>query len=70
MIYPTNNGFEQPDLGSGCFAYQYSPGSPGWTFYGGGIAANGSCFDVAGAPNGDNDNGATSTEGQAALGWS
>jgi len=66
-VYPINNGFEQPDLGSGCDAWQYTPTSPGWTFYGGGIAANESCFDVAGATNGNNDNGATSTSGQAAL---
>ena len=70
-IYPTNNGFEQPDLGLG---FEYSPSSPGWTFAGGiagvfgaGIAANGSNFNVAGATNGNNDNGATSTEGQAAF---
>jgi hypothetical protein len=66
-IYPINNGFEQPDLGSGCDAYQYTPPSPGWTFYGGGIAANESCFDVAGATNGNNDNHVTSTSGQTAL---
>ncbi len=66
-VYPINNGFEQPDLGSGCDAYQYNPPSPGWTFYGGGIAANESCFDVAGATNGNNDNHATSSSGQAAL---
>jgi len=67
-VYPINNGFEQPDLGSGCFAYQYNPSNPGWTFANSsGIAANGSCFDVAGATNGNNDNGATSTAGQAAF---
>lgn len=70
-IYPTNNGFEQPDLG---FGFKYSPSSPGWTFFGSvdgvsgaGIAANGSNFNVTGATNGNNDNGATSTEGQAAF---
>lgn len=70
-MYPTNNGFEQPDLGLG---FQYSPSSPGWTFFGSidgvsgaGIAANGSGFNLTGATNGNNDNGATSTEGQAAF---
>jgi hypothetical protein len=73
-IYPTNNGFEQPDLGSGGSAFKYSPSSPGWTFFGSvggvsgaGIAANDSAFNVAGATNGNNDNGVTSTEGQAAF---
>jgi len=73
-IYPTNNGFEQPDLGKGGSAFEYSPSSPGWTFFGSiegvsgaGIAANGSSFNVAGATNGNKDNGATSTEGQAAF---
>jgi hypothetical protein len=67
-VFPTNNGFEQPDLGSGCFAYQYNPSSPGWTFYvGAGIAANESCFDVASATNYNYDNTATSTAGQAAF---
>jgi hypothetical protein len=67
-IYPTNNGFEQPDLGLG---FQYSPSNPGWTFasgvFGAGIAANGSNFNLTGATNGNNDNGATSTQGQAAF---
>jgi hypothetical protein len=52
-IYPVNNGFEQPDLGSGGLAYQYSPSSPGWTFTPeccSGIAANGSDFNLAGRP--------------------
>jgi hypothetical protein len=67
-IYPINNGFEQPDLGSGCFAYQYNPSNPGWTFTNSsGIAANESCFDVAGATNGNNDNHATSISGQTAF---
>jgi hypothetical protein len=67
-VYPINNGFEQPDLGSGCGAYQYNPPSPGWAFVNSsGIAANESCFDVAGATNGNNNNGATSTSGQAGL---
>jgi sugar lactone lactonase YvrE len=67
-VYPINNGFEQPDLGSGCFAYQYNPPSPGWTFLNSsGIAANESCFGVAGATNGNNNNAAISTSGQAGL---
>jgi hypothetical protein len=69
-VFPINNGFEQPDLGSGCTAYQYFPSSPGWTFSGpngSGIAANGSCFDTAGATNYNYNNGATSTAGQAAF---
>lgn len=67
-IYPVNNGFEQPDLGSGGGAFQYNPPAPGWTFgRGAGIAANGSDFNVLGATNGNNDNGATSTSGQAAF---
>jgi len=71
IVYPTNNGFEQPNCGSG---FQYFPSSPGWTFttgtnphFGDGIAANGSNFNLAGATNGNNDNGATSTAGQAAF---
>jgi hypothetical protein len=70
FIYPTNNGFEQPDLGSGPLSYSYSPIAPGWTFTPqccSGIAANGSDFNLAGATNGNNDNGATSTSGQAAF---
>ena len=64
-IYPVNNGFEQPDLGSGA---AYQPLAPGGTFGGGaGIAANGSGFNLAGATNGNNDNGTTSTSGQAAF---
>jgi hypothetical protein len=43
-IYPVNDGFEEPDLGSGPLAYQYNPVAPGWTFYNEGIAANGSDF--------------------------
>src|SRR5438552_1683013 len=67
-IYPINNGFEQPDLGSGCSAYQYNPPSPGWTFLNSsGVAANESCFDVAGATNGNNANGTISTSSQAGL---
>ena len=67
-IYPINNGFEQPDLGSGCGAYQYNPSNPGWTFTNSsGIAANESCFGVAGATNGNNNNAAISTSGQAGL---
>src|SRR5438128_1670188 len=66
-IYPIDNGFEQPDLGSGCLAYQYNPSNPGWIFTNSsGIAANESCFDVAGATNGNNDNHATSSSGQTA----
>jgi hypothetical protein len=68
-IYPTNDGFEQPDVGSGPLAYQYFPSSPGWIFSGpngNGIAANGSDFFLAGATNG-NHNGITSTAGQAAF---
>jgi len=67
-LYPINNGFEQPDLGSGCGAYQYDPPSLGWTFLNSsGIAANASCFGVADATNGNNNNGAISTSGQAGL---
>jgi hypothetical protein len=67
-VYPVNNGFDQPDLGSGCDAYQYNPPSPGWTFLNSsGIAANESCFDVAGATNGNNNNGVLSTSGQSGL---
>jgi hypothetical protein len=69
-IYPVNNGFEQPDLGSGPLSYSYGPIAPGWTFTPeccSGIAANGSDFNLAGATNGNNDNGATSTSGQAAF---
>src|SRR5256886_10494872 len=67
-IYPINNGFEQPDLGSGCGAYQYNPSNPGWTFTNSsGITANESCFGVAGATNGNNNNAAISTSGQAGL---
>lgn len=68
-IYFTNDGFEQPDLGSGPLAYQYFPSSPGWIFSGPngvGIATNGSNFNLAGATNG-NHNGVTSTVGQAAF---
>ena len=62
-IYPTNDGFEEPDLGSGGNAYGYAnqsggsgplnptPGIPGWTFVGGsGVAANGSNFNVSVQP--------------------
>ena len=69
-IYPVNNGFEQPDLGSGDGAFQYDPVAPGWTFSPeccAGIAANGSGFNVMGATNFNNDNGATSTSGQAGF---
>jgi hypothetical protein len=67
-VYPVNNGFEQPDLGSGCDAYQYNPPSPGWTFLNSsGIAANESCFDLTGTTNGNNNDGASSTSGQAGL---
>ncbi|MBX9579632.1 MAG: PEP-CTERM sorting domain-containing protein, partial [Gemmataceae bacterium] len=42
-----NPGFETPDPGGG---YQYGPAGADWTFIdGGGIAANGSAFNVAGA---------------------
>jgi hypothetical protein len=67
-IYPINNGFEDPNLGSGCGAWQYNPASPGWTFINSsGIAANGSCFNLAGATNGNNVPQVTSDSGQAAL---
>ena len=70
-IYPSNNGFEVPDMGGG---YNYSPSGAGWTFlspygfgaFGTGIAANGSAFNVMNAPNGNSD-GTTSTIGQAAF---
>lgn len=71
-IYPTNNGFELNDLGSGSGAYEYGT-VPGWTatplnpgVAGAGEAANGSAFNVTGAPNG-NFGGVTSTSGQAAF---
>src|SRR5437667_7537094 len=61
-------GLNNPDLGSGCGAYQYNPSNPGWTFTNSsGIAANESCFGVAGATNGNNANGTISTSGQAGL---
>jgi len=61
-------GLNNPDLGSGCGAYQYNPSNPGWTFTNSsGIAANESCFGVAGATNGNNNNAAISTSGQAGL---
>src|SRR6516165_9617450 len=79
IIYPTNNGFEAPNLGSGVAAYGYGsleaqatglpalPAGGAWTFNGGtGIAANGSAFNVTGATNGNQD-GTTSTAGQAAF---
>jgi hypothetical protein len=79
IIYPINDGFEVPDLGSGGGAYGYGPDGqgaglpglpsapPGWTFVGlTGIAAKGSAFGVNNATNG-NHNGATSTSGQAAV---
>jgi hypothetical protein len=79
IIYPTNNGFEVPNLGAGGLAYGYGsaeavaaglpalPAGSGWTFTGtAGIAANGSNFGVSGATNGNHD-GTTSTSGQAAF---
>jgi hypothetical protein len=69
-VYPINSGFEEPDLGSGFNAFQYFPTAPGWIFSpinGTGIAANDSAFNVIGATNFNNDNGATSTAGQAAF---
>jgi hypothetical protein len=67
-IYPVNDGFEEPDHGSGGGAYQYAPPAPGWNFQANaGIAANGSDFNVMGATNGNHNNGATSTSGQAAF---
>jgi hypothetical protein len=65
VVYPANNGFESPNLGSG--GYQYNPSGAGWTFDGSsGIAANNSGFSVAGAGNGNSD-GTTSAAGQAAF---
>jgi hypothetical protein len=81
-IYPVNDGFEIPNLGSGRSAYGYGDPSPygltvatftpnagqGWTFTGtAGIAANGSDFGVTGATNGNQNGGATSTSGQAGF---
>jgi len=74
VLYPANNGFESPDLGSGTNAYGIvgSSGHPlpsqvGWIFTTGtGIAANGSAYNVTGATNG-NSTGVTSTSGQAAV---
>ena len=74
-IYPVNNGFEVPDLGSGPSAEGYGTpiGNPlpsasgiGWTFVGAsGITANGA-FDQSGDTNGNSD-GTKSTSGQAAF---
>jgi hypothetical protein len=74
IIYPANNGFESPDLGSGGGALIYAPTNASWTFYsagmpgqgGSGIAANNSAFDVENASP-DNHDGTMSTEGQAAF---
>jgi hypothetical protein len=78
-IYPVNNGFEAPNLGTGGYGYWTSnPYSltglpmlpsppPGWTFTGtSGVTANGSGFGTTGATNGNHD-GTTSTSGQAAF---
>jgi hypothetical protein len=81
-IYPVNDGFEIPNLGSGSNAFGYGDANPyglgvptfipnagqGWTFTGtAGIAANGSGFNVTGATNGNQNGGATSTSGQAGF---
>jgi hypothetical protein len=67
-IYPADNGFEVPNLGTGSGAYAYNPGGSSWTFSanGAGIAANGSAFNLTAATNG-NFGGGTSSEGQAGL---
>jgi hypothetical protein len=70
IIYPGNNGFESPDLGSGAGAYAYAPTGTGvdWTFTGGaGIAGNNSAFDVFNATQGQASDSAVSTTGQAAF---
>jgi hypothetical protein len=66
-IFPANNGFEVPDLGSGPDAFLYNPPGASWTFVSNsGIAANSSRFFVSNAPNGNSD-GTMSTAGQAAF---
>lgn len=68
IVYPVNDGFEVPDLGSGGGAFAYGPGGATWSFVGGaGLAANGSAFGVSGASNGNVNGGATSTSGQAGF---
>jgi len=76
IIYPGNDGFELPDLGSGPNAYGYANSGggsgpltiPSWTFIGGsGVAANGSAFNTSNATNGNFGVPATSTAGQAGL---
>jgi len=59
-----NDGFEVPNIGNG---FLYNATGATWTFNGGsGLAANGSGFNVSGAPNG-NTGGQTSTAGQAGF---
>jgi hypothetical protein len=68
IIYPADNGFESPDLGSGGGALAYAPAGASWTFSGGaGIAANNSAFDVFNATQGQASDSARSTSGQAGF---
>ncbi len=66
-VWPRNNSFEVPDLGSGEAAWRYSPSGANWKFIGSsGIAANLSAFRVFGAPR-DNHGGVKSKSGQAGF---
>lgn len=68
IIYPADNGFESPDLGSGADALAYAPAGASWTFSGGaGIAANNSAFDVFNATQGQASDSAVSSSGQAGF---
>ncbi|HEV3272060.1 MAG TPA: hypothetical protein VGZ93_07760 [Candidatus Methylacidiphilales bacterium] len=68
VIYPADNGFESPNLGSGSGAYEYAPAGTPWTFTAtSGIAANNSAFDVFGATQGEASDSAVSASGQAAF---
>lgn len=64
-IYPVNDGFELPDIGTGAST---NGGVTGWTTtadFWVGITRNGGDFGMAGATNGNQNGGATSTDGQA-----
>ena len=67
--YFDNNGFENPDLGSGPGnLYALRPEFASWEFTGqAGIAANGSVLGVTGAQNLNQKDGLESTLGQAAF---
>jgi cell surface hyaluronidase len=70
ILYPADNGFETPDLGTpggSNVGYLYNPTGTPWTFSGNaGITANGGQFDVEGATQGQHD-GASSSAGQAGF---